>query len=188
MAKWVPDSYMDLMLIEIQKSDEEAVCNAQPTTYFNAIWPDLWIQSTTYSVGDAVYPPTQNGFIYECLVAGDSGAAEPGWGTVQDQEFTDGTVTWKTHENYALVNSLLVPGDKVLANGTVDGRKLTIAEKTSIVTHTTGTVSHTALLEHATKTVHFVTTAQTTLGGNNDVEAGRTTIFFEFDIAIRDPQ
>lgn len=188
MAKWVPDSYLELILNEIKKSDEEAICNAQPTTYFNAVWPDLWLQSTSYNVGDLVHPPTQNGFIYECVVAGDSGATEPGWGTTQDQTFVDGTVTWKTHENYALANETLTPGDFTISDGDIDGRKLTVAEKMGAVTHTAGTVTHTALIEHATKTLHFVTTAQTTLGGNNDVEAGRSTIFFEFDIIVRDPQ
>lgn len=188
MGKWIPDSYLELPLDEIAKSDEEAICNAQPTTFFNAVWPDLWIASTGYIVEDLIHPPTDNGFIYECIVPGTTGATEPGWGTVQDQEFTDGGVTWKTHENYALANSALTSGDFTKQDGDVDGRKLVIAEKSGIVTHTGGTVSHTALIEHALKVLHFVTTAQTTLGGGNDVESGRSTIFFEFDVTIRDPQ
>lgn len=188
MAKWVPDNYLDLILNEVKKSDEESICNAQPTTYFNAVWPDLWIQETSYIIGDLIHPPTQNDFIYECVIAGDSGAVEPGWGTVQDQEFTDGTVTWKTHENYSLANEALLLGDYTIADGDIDGRKMTVAQKMGVVTHTGGTVTHTALIEHATKILHFVTTAQTTLGGDNDVEAGRSTIFFAFDITVRDPQ
>lgn len=188
MSKWVPDSYLDFVLNEIKKSDEEAICNAQPSTYFNAVWPNLWIQDTAYVVGDLVHPPTQNGFIYECIGAGDSGSVEPGWGTTQDQEFLDGFCTWKTHENYALANEALAPGDYTLANGDVDGRKMTVAQKMGVVTHTGGTVTHTALIEHAAKTLHFVTTSQTTLGGGNDVESGRSTIFFAFDITVRDPQ
>ena len=188
MPKWLPDSYLELILNMISDSDEEVICNAQPTTYFNAIWPDLWLQSTSYVVGDCVYPPTQNGFIYECVVAGDSGAVEPGWATTQDQQFSDNTVTWKTHENYALANAPLVPGDYTLGDGDTDGRKLTIAQKVEITIHTAGTVSHTALIEHATKTLHYVTLAQTTIGGDNDVEAGRATIFFELPITVRDPQ
>lgn len=189
MSKWVPDTYLELILNEIEKADGEAICNAQPTTYFNAVWPDLWIQSTTYVVGDLVHQPdVQAGMIYECVVAGDSGAVEPGWGTVQDQQLVDGTVTWKTHENYSLANAPLVPGDYTKADGDTDGRKLTVAQKMGIVTHTGGTVTHTALIEHATKTLHYVTTAQTTLGGGNDVDAGRSTIFFALDITVRDPQ
>lgn len=187
MPKWTPDSYLELIFNEIKKSDEEAICSAQPLTYFNAVWPDLWIQSTTYIVGNLVYPPTQNGFIYECVSAGDSGATEPSWSTTQDQTFSDGTVTWKTHENYALANSPLAPGDFTVSDGDVGGRKMTVAQKMGVVTHTNGTVTHTALIEHATRTLHFVTTSQTTLG-SNDVEAGRSTLLFAFDITVSDPQ
>lgn len=188
MAKWTPDAYLDLILDKIALSDGEAICNAQPTTFFNAVWPDLWIPDTVYSVGDLVHPPTGNGFIYECTIAGTSGLTEPGWTTIQDATFSDNTVTWKAHENYTLANETLDPADKVIANGDTDGRKITIAEKSSVVTHRAGTVSHTALIEDATRTLHFVTEAQTTLGGDNNVESGRTTIFFTFDIVIRDPQ
>jgi len=187
VAKWLSDAHLDLILDSIALSDEQAICNAQPTTFFNAVWPDLWTASTAYIIGDLVHPPSDNAFIYECIVAGDSGGTEPGWGTTQDQEFTDGGVTWKSHENYSLVNETMVSGDYSKDDGDTDGRKLIVAQKMGVVTHTAGTVSHTALLEHATKTLHFVTTAQTTLGGDNDVESGRTTIFFTFDVVVRDP-
>jgi len=188
VAKWVPDAYLELILDEILKSDEQAICNAQPTTFFNAVWPDLWLSNSTYVVGDVVHPPTVNGFVYECVVGGTAGATEPGWGTAQDQVFADNTVTWKTHENYTLANSPMVPADYTIADGDVDGRKLIVAQKMGVVTHDEGDVTHTALLELATKTLHFVSTAQTTLGGDNHVDAGRSTIFFEYDVTVRDPQ
>jgi hypothetical protein len=188
MAKWVPDSYLELILDKIASSDEEAICSAQPATFFNAHWPDMWVALTTYAVGDCVYPPTQNGFIYECIVAGDAGAVEPGWLTEQDAEFTDGTVTWKTHENYALANEDMAPSDFTKADGDIDGRKLMVAQKMGVVTHTAGTVTHAALLTKGTAELHFVTEASTTLAEDNDVEAGRSTIFFEFDVTMRDPQ
>ncbi len=188
MAKWVPDSYLELILDEISKSDEQAICNAQPTTFFNAVWPDLWTSSTAYALGDVVHPPTINGFVYECVTAGTSGATEPGWGTTQDAVFADGTVTWKTHENYTLANTPMVPADFTISDGDVDGRKLTVGQKMGVVTHDAGTVTHTALIELASQSLHFVTTAQTTLGGDNDVDEGRSTIFFEYDVTVRDPQ
>jgi hypothetical protein len=186
--KWIPDSYLDYILNEVTKADEEVICSAAPTTYFQAIWPDLWIQSTAKNVGDCVYPPTQNGFIYECTVAGTTGSVEPSWGTTDGGTFTDGTVTWKTHTNVALVNSPLSPADKVISDGDTDGRKLTISEKVGVTTHTDGTVTHMALIEHATKTLHLVTEAQTIVGGSNDIEAGRRTVLYEFSITVRDPQ
>ena len=50
---------------------------------------DVWAANTAYLVGSAVY---MNGHVYECTVAGTSGASAPAWpanGTV-----TDGGVTW----------------------------------------------------------------------------------------------
>jgi len=188
MSRWIPDGYLDFPLLAIQESDEEAICSQQPLTYFNACWPALWIQSTSYIVGDLVHPPTQNGFIYECTVAGDAGAVEPGWGSTQDQEFTDNGVTWKTHENYSLANEALLPSDLVITDGDVNGRKLTVGQKMGPVTHTSGTVTHTALIQNTTNTLHFVSESQTTIGGDNDVISGRSTLFFEFTISISDPE
>jgi hypothetical protein len=187
MGKWISDTHLDLILDEIVKSDREVVCSAQPNTFFNAVWPDLWVQETIYSEGDVIHPPSINGYVYECTTPGTSGAIEPGWTTLQDSTFNDGSVTWKAHENYSLASHELSPGDVVKSNGDIDGRKVTVAQKIGVVTHAAGTVSHTALLEVGTKTLHFVTEAQTTLSGDNDVIAGRTTIFFEFNITIREP-
>lgn len=185
MAKWILEATLQAVLDEIEKSDEEAVCNTQPATYFNAIHPDLWVAETTYVAGDTARPPTDNNFVYECTVGGTTGTVEPGWTTTQDSTFTDGTVTWKAHENYSLANTPLVEGDKTRGAGSPSGFKLTVAEIMGITTHRAGTVTHTALLEHAAKKLHHVTTASTTLAENNDVEAGRTTIFHELEVQVR---
>jgi len=190
MAKWLSPSTTDLRLTEIAKADGESICNAQPTTYFNACHPSIRIANSAYSAGQLVRPPVVNGFIYECTVGGTSAVTDPGWGTAQDQTFSDGTVTWKTHENYTLAYSPLVSGDKVIAD-TVNpepvGRKLTIGQKVGVVTHRQGTVTHTALIEDATKKLHAVTTAETTLAIDDNVESGRTTIFFAFALIEKIP-
>lgn len=54
-----------------------------------------WTASTAYSVGALAYPTTKNGFVYECTVAGTSGATEPTWPTTEGDTVTDGTVTWQ---------------------------------------------------------------------------------------------
>lgn len=188
MSKWIHPTTEDLRLNEIAKSDGESICSAQPADYFQACHPEMWVQETAWSLGDLVRPPTINGYIYECTVEGSSGSAEPGWGTVPGGTFSDGTVTWKTHVNYSLAYSDLLPGDKVIADSADPvGRKLTIGQKIGVVTHRAGTVTHTALVEHATKKLHLVSTAETTLGVNDDVESGRTTIFFAFSIIERKP-
>lgn len=185
MTKWIPDSHMDLILDEILKSDVEVVLSAQPTTFYNAIWPDLWIQSTAYVVGDLVHPPTTNNFIYECTVGGTSGATEPGWATVQDSTFTDNGVTWKAHENYSLASYELGAGAITKEDGDISGRTITVPQVIGVVTHESGTVTHAALIEKDAQVLHLVTEAVTTIPENNDVVSGRTTIFFEFKANIK---
>ena len=182
MSKWVPTDYLDLILDEIALADEEAVCFSQPATYFQACWPSMWVAETAYVAGDVVRPPTQNGFVYECTVGGTSGSSEPAWGTTQDGTFSDGTVTWKTHANYALINSALASGDKSIADHLDGGRALTIAEKESVLIHTSGTVTHTALITNSTQTLHLVDTATTIEETTDDVVAGRTCILHTMTI------
>jgi hypothetical protein len=187
MARWIPQALQDYILNEIAESTEQVMCSQQPATYYNAVRPALWVQNTGKLQGDIVYPPTPNGKVYECTVAGITGAVEPAWGTVQDGTFTDGTVTWKTHDNYALVTRTLVPEDFAISDDVeTGGRKLLIAQKMGVVTHTAGIVSHVALLCSTDKSLRFVSVAQTTIGGN-EIESGRTTIFYEMKIVVKDP-
>lgn len=187
MSKWIPDSYLSLILDKIKESDGQSVCSAQPTTYFEAIKGDTWIQSTAFSIGDVVRSPTSSNFVYECTVAGTSGTIEPGWGTEQDYDFVDGDITWTTHNNYSLAYSE-IESTLVVEDDDDSGKKLTIPEIMGVVTHMSGTVNHSALVNSLTKELTLVTSAITTIDGNNDVVSGRTTIFYEFDINVRDPE
>lgn len=53
-----------------------------------------WAASTAYTVGDIVRPATWNNRLFQCVVAGTSGAAEPTWDTTMGNETVDNTVTW----------------------------------------------------------------------------------------------
>lgn len=57
---------------------------------------NAWAASTTYAVGDIVRPTTWNHRLFQCVVAGTSGATEPTWDTTIGNEQTDNTVTWQT--------------------------------------------------------------------------------------------
>ncbi len=57
---------------------------------------NAWAASTAYAVGDIVRPTTWNHRLFQCVVAGTSGGAEPSWNTTLGNEQTDGTVTWQT--------------------------------------------------------------------------------------------
>lgn len=187
MSRFTPDAILDLVIDEYMLADEQAVCNAQPTTYFNACWPNMWVADTAYSIGDVTRPPTDNGFVYECTAGGTSGSTEPPWATTQDATFSDNSITWKTHENFALINSAIDPADKTKGDGTPDGRALTVAQKMGVTIHTDGTVSHTALIDNVNQKLKYATVSSTSLAGDNSVVSGRTTLLHEMIITVRDP-
>jgi len=177
MAKYLPDSTYDLALAQIENADEEAVCSVEPSSYYQACWPSMWVATTAYSVGDIVRPPTDNDFVYECTVGGTSGGSEPAWETTQDNTFSDNDITWKAHENYSLAYTTLAGGDKTIQAKGGGGREIVFAEKTGITSHRSGTVTHTAFMTSSTKAIEMITTASTTTVGDNDIVSGRTTIF-----------
>ncbi len=185
--RFIPNDALELILDSIILADEQAVCSAQPVTFFNACWPDIWTAEEAIITGGLIRPPTNNGFIYECVSGGTTDVSEPPWGTVQDAEFADSDITWKTHENFALVNSGIDAGDKTKGAGDPDGRKLTIAQKMGVTVHTTGSVTHTALIDSVNRIVRFVTVAATSLEGDNTITSGRTTLLHEVVITIRAP-
>lgn len=187
MSRWILQEYQDYVLNKFAECDQQSICSIQPATYFEAVRPPLWVSNTAVSIGDIVHAPTPDGKVFECLVGGTTGSSEPGWGTSQNQEFSDNDVTWKTHNNYALATRDTVPGDFSITDDVeTDGRRLTISEKIGIIVHTSGVVSHTSLICSTDKTLRYVSTSQTTLG-TNDVESGRTTIFKSFSIIFADP-
>lgn len=53
--------------------------------------------STNYDVGDIVRPASANGYVYRCIVAGQSSGTAPTWAsyTTIGISFTDNTVTWE---------------------------------------------------------------------------------------------
>lgn len=57
--------------------------------------PPTWAASTAYTMGQTMAPPTANGHIYQCTVAGTSGANPPSPWPTNGSTFTDGGVTWK---------------------------------------------------------------------------------------------
>jgi hypothetical protein len=167
----MPAAYLDYALTQLSTDAETvAICSAAPTTYFNCVKGDLWTASTAVTLGEVRYPPTWNDFVYECIVAGTTGATEPAWGTLQDDEFTDGSVTWKTHENYSLVNDTI--GAATITSETF-GKRLTFSGTTGALTHTSGTVTHTAIMSDTNQELLYVIEATTTEEGTDDVLSGR---------------
>ncbi|RME56705.1 hypothetical protein D6779_10105 [Candidatus Parcubacteria bacterium] len=54
-----------------------------------------WGANVAVKKGDRRRPTVANGFVYECTVAGTTGATEPTWPTISGQTIIDGNVTWK---------------------------------------------------------------------------------------------
>lgn len=57
--------------------------------------PANWAASTAYTAGQTISPPSGNGHVYRCTVAGTSGATPPGTWPTDGSSFTDGGVTWQ---------------------------------------------------------------------------------------------
>ena len=145
-------------------SDELAVCAGQPSSFFEAVNPDAWSASTSYAIGSAVRPSVdRNGFTYQCTTAGTSGASEPVWPTTAGQTVTDGSVVWTARTCRAVGNISMGASDFVKITG-----QLTIMPKTGIVSHSSGTFDHVALLKKSEKKLVLVTTcaAQAIVAGN----------------------
>lgn len=54
-----------------------------------------WTTGITLSEGDTVHPTTPNGYFYEALTAGNTGAVEPVWTTDESTTIIDGGITWQ---------------------------------------------------------------------------------------------
>jgi hypothetical protein len=58
-------------------------------------WTVQWAASTAETVGQLVRPPTGNGYVYRCVVAGTTAGTAPTWPTVVGAVVTDSGVTWQ---------------------------------------------------------------------------------------------
>lgn len=174
MAKATDSSVMDAALDKLAEADKLGVCSAQALTYYEGVDPAAWVASTAYSLNDAARPTTRNGFVYQVTTAGTSAATQPTWPTTAGNTVVDGSVTWTCRVNYSLAQGTLTSGDFTKANGDTSGRKTTLAAKTGLSIHTTGTANHIATLDDATKALRDVTTCTSqalTSGGTVDTSA-----------------
>lgn len=175
MGKRTHDSVMDAALDKLAEADENSVCSSEPLTYYEAIDPAAWLATTNYALADAARPVSRNGYVYEVTAdAGSSGASEPTWTTTPGNTVVDGGITWTCRNNYALANGALTGGDFAKANGDTSGRKTTLAAKSGLSIHTTGTATHVATADAATKELRDVTTSTSQLltsGGTVDTPA-----------------
>lgn len=183
MAKIIDNSVLDAALNEIKNNcDQMVACAGQPATYYEAADPAVWAASTAYSLGDAVRPATRDGRTYECTTAGTSGASEPSFDTTVDNTTADNTATWTTRDDKGLSAVAMVTGDFTIADGDTSGRKVSVAQKTGVSIHTTGTADHVALVDSAAKVLQLVTTATA-----QGLTSGNTMTFNAFDDEIADP-
>ena len=68
--------------------------------------PELWQKNHSYSAGQIVRPPTDNGYVYVCVIGGTSGNSDNvPWEENLSQSFSEGTVTWKGVGSYLVEGS-----------------------------------------------------------------------------------
>ena len=186
-GKWINPAAQTTLLNYIAACDEMVVCSAPPANWQSATHQNGWTGSITYTVGQVIYPPTDNGFNYQCTTAGTTGSSAPSWPTTAGNTVTDGTVVWTAVASVGLVNAPMSSGQYVISYDGNGDATLTVTQQIGVITHTTGTVAYTAFLCSADKSVRYYTTAVTTLGGTNQVTAGRTTIIYSMTITLNEP-
>jgi len=171
---FIPTSIIDQSL-GLLTSNLLVVCSGLPTDYYQASWGVLWTPGTPFTVGMLVRPPINNSYIYECVVGGDSGAAQPAWSTTEGEDFYDNTITFKTHRCYTLATVVLNPTDFSLSDfvgaDLKTYRRLKVAAKTGITTVAAGVVGYMVLVNSPDKTIRYITSAF--LNSGEDVLMGR---------------
>lgn len=98
--------------------------------------------------------------------------------SAQPTTYTEGNAT------YALADVTLTGTDFTVANGDINGRKVTTAAKSAVLIDTSGTATHIALLDVANSKLLYVTTCTSqplTANGSNTVN------FPAWDVEIADP-
>ena len=94
------------------------------------------------------------------------------------------TTYTEANSTYALAGVTLAGGDFTKANGDTNGRKVTIAAKSSVLIDTSGTPNHVALVLVASSKLLYVTTCT---GGALTASGSNTVNFPAWDIEIADP-
>lgn len=180
METWIPSEWYDDILDKIAVATQQSVCSQKPTDFYEAYWPNaIWTKNTGYVIGDLITAPTASDYLYECISAGTSGSTEPGFATNKGAIFSDGTVSWKTHNNYSIVSTPMVSTDFV--KETIEhGKQLKVMEKVGILIYKSGAIGYTALLDVANKKLLHVTKATSVLG--TPLEKGNLTVFYTYNI------
>lgn len=89
------------------------------------------------------------------------------------------TTYTEANATYALADVTMAAGDFTVADGDVSGRKVTVAAKTAVPVDSTGTVTHSALLDVANTALLFVTTTPSqgvSSGGTVDIGSWKDEI------------
>lgn len=90
-------------------------------------WATARANTTNYLVGDIVRPAAGNGFLYQAVTAGASGAAVPAYPTVVGQTVVDGGVTWLCVGRAVLVLDF---ADLQWASSTITARTIVVYKDT----------------------------------------------------------
>lgn len=101
--------------------------SSKTLTYVPAASAVARANSTAYSLGQLRRPGTSNGYVYQCVAAGTSGASEPTWPTTVGLTVTDGTATWLcAGRGYTMFDA----ADPSWANATITARYGVVSDRT----------------------------------------------------------
>lgn len=105
------DPTLHLMNIWKNNSDAGSTLIAQCRVKSEIVWAALTsytaVAAGYATVGHTVIPTVANGFMYNCITGGTSGALQPTWPTRAGLTVTDGTVVWQCAPNVDYQNNFI---------------------------------------------------------------------------------
>jgi len=98
--------------LEIRQGNFDGATQLECTTANGRITvgftPPKWQTATAYGAGQQVVPTLLNGYVYQCVVAGTSHAAnEPAWPNTLGQTVLDNTARWRCEQAESIENGLV---------------------------------------------------------------------------------
>ena len=164
MTFYTNDYVLDAALDKIAEADQAVICSGVPADFYGAVRPDIWAASQAYIVGDVVRPTVEGDFVYKATTitgGGLSGAVEPTWPAAAGQTVVDNEVTWEAVATNGHAASALSAPDYTKADGDIDGRKVTVAEKTGLAIYRTAPdiakADHIAFVDRVNRRLLWVT-------------------------------
>ena len=124
--------------LEVDEVGGVYIIPGKPLNYYllsKSFSPTAWVGGTSYIIFPPactvaltyIKPTVVNGYLYECVLSGSSGVAEPDWSTEVGAQVSDGGINWKCRELFSSLYTLNLYDTPTLAGGGIGTYKMVYA-------------------------------------------------------------